>query len=576
MPGPEPPLAAPISLTLDTATIHESGRILVGSKGQLTGLGRLAMAVVLVAVFLSALDQTVVVTALASMSQDLSVPVTEPNRLAWIVSGYLLGYVITMPLMGRVADVYGRWRVFMLSLVIFVLGSALSALSVPLGSPISPDTTTLGGFLLAPVYSGVQWLLSLLAHMNIDTSAPGLDVLIGGRFLQAVGGGALVPLAMAVVSDLFGSRRRGIALGLVGAITETGGVLGPLWGAWLTSHFGWQSIFAVNIPIAGLLVLAGSFCIPRRHGAKQPIDILGAVLFGASLVCLTIGLGQQAGATGILSKDARITINPGLLVGAATLFAIFLLVELRLKWPMVEMRMFLRVPYTAAAVLGFFTGVTLITALVEIPLYLDSLLAYSAIAAGLALLRLTILIPLGALAGGWLSSRVSAPAAAICGCLLASLGLWQMHLWPLNVSQLMITLATASAGLGFGLVIAPISTSALNAAGPDQAASASATVTALRMTGMIVGLSAIVAWGLSRFQTLAAAIRVEAAPGSPAYTTAYTRALDGVLHQVYTDIFAAAAVIMLLGTVPAVFLWRHGRAGDPSGPHYESFVAPLG
>ncbi len=557
-------------------TVRGGSRFLTDGEGQLTSLGKLAIGVICAAVFLSALDQTVVVTALTGMSQDLNVPITEPNRLAWIVSGYLLGYVIAMPLMGRVSDVFGRWRVFEFSVAIFLLGSLFSAISAPLGSPIFPDTTTLGGLLLAPVYSSAQWLLNLLAHVNVDTSSPGLDVLIAGRFLQAIGGGALVPLAMAVVSDLFGGSRRGLALGLVGAVTESGAMLGPLWGAWLTTHFGWQTIFSVNIPVAALLLLAGYFCIPRRHGAREPIDVSGAVLFGASLVCLTLGLGQQTGTPGIVSLTTPISINPSLLLAAAALFAIFVLLELRLRWPMIDPGMFRRAPFASAALLSFGTGAALITTLVEIPLYLDSLESYSAIAAGLALLRLTVFIPIGALAGGWLSSRVNAPVAATAGCLLSALGLWQMHLWPLTVTQWMITLATASAGMGFGLVIAPITTSALNASEPRQAASASAVVTALRMTGMIVGLAALVAWGLSRFQTLMVAVKVKGIPDSAAYTAAYTRALDGALHEVYTDIFAAAAMIMLLGVIPALFLWRRSQDEDSHAPHFESFVAPLG
>ncbi len=392
--------------------VRPGGRALRDDHGRLTALGKVAIAVICTAVFLTAIDQTVVVTALTYMSRDLSVPITQPNRLAWIVSGYLVGYVVAMPLMGRVADVFGRWRVFAVCLVLFLIGSLFSAISPILGSPISPDTTTLFGALVAPLYGAIQWVLSLLAHVNVDTSSPGLDVLVGARFLQAAGGGALVPLAMAVVSDLFGGSARGLALGLVGAVTEAGGVLGPVWGAWLTAHFGWQAIFTVNIPVTAALLAAGYFCIPRRGGPRESIDVLGALLFGASLICLTVGLGQQTGAPGTFSVAARVTANPVLILVALLLFGLFLLLESRRRWPMVELAMFRRVPFAAAALLSFLTGAALIIVLVEIPLYMDSLLGYSAIGSGLALLRLTALIPIGALAGGWLTSRLNAPSAA--------------------------------------------------------------------------------------------------------------------------------------------------------------------
>ena len=557
--------------------VRPGGRALSLPQGDLTGVGKVAIAVVCAAVFLTAIDQTVVVTALTSMSQDLAVPVTEPNRLAWIVSGYLLGYVVAMPLMGRVADVYGRWRVFASCLALFMVGSLFSFLSPQLGSPISPDTTTLGGALLAPLYSGIQWLMSFLAHFHVDTTSPGLDVLIGARFLQAVGGGALVPLALALVGDLFGGRRRGLALGLVGAVTEAGGVLGPLWGAWLTTHFGWQAIFSINLPVAAVLLVAGFFCIPRQHGPREPIDLLGGVLLGASLISLTVGLGQQTGEVGTFTLAARVTANPVLLGAALLLFGLFLVVETHRRWPMIELAMFRRVPFAAAALLSFLTGAALIVAMVEIPLYMATLLNYSPIQAGLALLRLTVLIPVGALAGGWLSSRRGAKLAATAGALLTALGMWQMHLWSIALGQGAITLATVSAGIGFGLVIAPISTSALNGSEPRQSGSAAATVTALRMTGMILGLAGLVAWGLSRFQSLMArASRIPGTPGSATYTAAYAHQLSLALHQVYTDIFAAAAIIMLLGAVPALFLWRPDRDIQGEESYYESYVAPLG
>ena len=113
--------------------------------GRLSTLGYLALGVVCVAVFLTALDQTVVVTALVAMIGDVGVPITQPDRAAWIVSGYLLGYVIAMPLMGRISDIFGRRRIFAICLVIFGIGSLGCALAPQLGSSIAPDTTTLGG-----------------------------------------------------------------------------------------------------------------------------------------------------------------------------------------------------------------------------------------------------------------------------------------------------------------------------------------------------------------------------------------------------------------------------------------------
>ncbi|WIG61861.1 MAG: hypothetical protein OJF49_004610 [Ktedonobacterales bacterium] len=546
--------------TFDTPFVTRRQRPLRNTDGQLTRLGCMALAVVCVAVFLTALDQTVVVTALTNMVGDVGVPITQPDRAAWIVSGYLLGYIIAMPLMGRIADVFGRWRIFAFCLVLFAAGSLVCAAAPQLGAQVAPDYTTLSGAILTPFYNVVQALLGPLSRLGIDTTSPGLDVLVAARFLQAVGGGALVPVGMAVTSDLFGGSRRGLALGLIGAVTEAGGVLGPLWGAAITNAWGWVWIFYLNVPIAAVLLLAAFFSLPRQRGRREPIDFAGAVLFGASLTCLTIGLGQQSGQVGTLSASAEVRVNPALLGAALVLFSLFVMLELKLRWPVVDPRLFRSRALSSSALLSLLIGAALIVALVEIPIFMGALQNKDALTSGLALLRLTALIPVGALLGGWLSSRFGCPLPAALGVLLTALGLWLMHLWPATVDQGAITVATTTAGLGFGLVIAPISTSALNGSPHTQAGVASSVVTVLRMTGMILGLAGLTAWGITRFQQ---ALAAHIAP-------------DVALHAVLTDIFAAAAAIALLGTLPALLLWRRNSEKERGAEAFESFVAPLG
>ena len=539
---------------------------------------RVALVVVSLAVFLTALDQTVVVTALVRMIQDINVPITALDRAAWIVSGYLLGYVVAMPLMGRVADVYGRRRVFILCLVIFGVGSLVCALAPALGSAVAPDTSTLGGIALTPLYWVTQQLLGLSARVGVDQTYPALNVLVSARFLQALGGGALVPVALAVVSDLFGGTRRGLALGLVGAVTEAGGVLGPLWGAYLTGTVGWQWIFWLNLPVAGLLLALGAVALPRRERQHGGIDVIGALLFGVALACLTIGLGAQAGQTGAFSLTTQTAINPALLVVAVVLLIVFVVVESRLRWPVVDPSLFKRLAFTAAALLSLLIGAALIVALVEVPIFVATILGRPPIESGLALLRLTALIPVGAVAGGWLSGRIGLPATAAAGSILAAAGFWLMHLWPVNVSWASITVATVIAGLGFGLVIAPISTSALNAVRTTQTGSASALVTVLRMVGMILGLAALTAWGLGHFRSLLA-MRCPRTPGETlqAYGACLQTAALPASYQVLTAIFGIAAVLCVLAIIPALLLWRRSAAtrADQTEPTYESYVAPL-
>jgi MFS family permease len=542
--------------------------------GRLTLAARLALVVICLAVFLSALDQYVVFTALPPIMQDLQIPAARPDQAAWIVNGYLLGYIIALPLMGRVADAYGRRFVLGLSLVLFAVGSLLCGLAPALASPIAPDSTTMDGAALTPLYTIAQWLLGTLGHFGVDTSLPGLTLLVGSRFIQAVGGGALVPVGITIIGDLFGETRRGLALGLIGAVAEAGGVLGPLWGAWITDRLGWQWIFYLNVPIALVLLVAGLAFVPRVRLEGARIDLVGAVLFGAFLVCLALGFGLQSADLDLLHAGSLVQPNIPLLVASGVLLLLFVLAESIMRSPMVDLALFRRRAFVAANVLSCLVGVALVAALGLIALFARYVqLSPDPLTSGVALLRMMVLIPVGAVIGGWLSSRFGCPPAAVLGTLAVAVGLYLMSLWPANVGVAQMTVATSFAGLGFGLVIAPINTSALNAVGAERRGTAAALVTVLRMAGMLLGLSWLLLWAVSRFYGLLAERHLSTQAIQLSTFTA-------LLHEVFGELFLIAAVIALVGVVPALLLWRRPRAqaaqaADAQGHGYASYVAPL-
>jgi MFS transporter, DHA2 family, triacylglyceride efflux pump len=591
----------------------------------------LAMLAACCAVFLTAIDQTVVVTALPHIITDLSITIQQLDRAAWIVSGYLLGYIIAMPLMGRVSDMYGRRRVFLLCLGIFAAGSFLCGRSLDLGNQV--DISFLQHFGLnvaAPASIGAPGTLS-----------PGLVWLVAARFIQAIGGGALVPVAMAVAGDFYGEKQRSLALGLglIGMVMETGGVLGPLYGAVIVQTLGWQAIFYLNLPIVAILAVLTWRFIPARKAqtasvdaAPAPgrgrIDIAGALLFGASLACLSLGLSQEAvtASTGVSADPSAAPIqdNPWLIGAALLLLAAFVALEWWIgrketrpgnnitgedtimkfpnqdrssfvtlseakglvRWaqrcfaalsmtgpglvgklhnrvpakgdivPIVEMSAFRRAAFSASSLVSLLVGGALIIAMVDIPFFIDTVLGGSALDSGLALLRLTAMIPVGALLGGYLCPRITCRITAALGLLLTALGFFLMHLWPLDANWIQITASTVIGGLGFGLVIAPIGTTAINAVRTTQMGMASATVTVLRMTGMIIGLAALTAWGLGRFHALMVAFQPPAAAKSSfaVYEAALAKYATFAGHEVYTSIFLVAAILSLVAILPALFL----------------------
>jgi MFS family permease len=528
---------------------------------------QLAMLAACTAVFLTALDQTVVVTALPKIVIDLQIPFNELDRAAWIVSGYLLGYAIAMPLMGRVSDLYGRRRILIICLGIFAFGSLFCGLAPLIGNS---DT---GTQLVAP-----------LQNLGINTDSPGLIYLVAARFVQAAGGGAVVPVAMAIAGDCYSWQQRAFALGIVGTVAEAGGVLGPLYGALIVQSFGWQMIFYLNLPIVALLVLLIWRYIPgqqqgdsgQQQGdsdmpARKRIDLLGALLFGASLTCLSLGLSQEAAQLTPTPTTSTTPVqnNPWLIAAALLLLALFIAYERykerRNRWPLVTLSLFKRAMFSATSLMSLLVGAALIIAMADIPLFMATVLNYSTLDSGLALLRLTAMIPVGAILGGWLCTRITCRLTALSGLLPMAFGFWLMHLWPTSVGWTQITIGTLITGIGFGLVIAPISTTALNAANNEQMGMAASTVTVLRVVGMILGLAALTSWGLGRLRALAANFKPPAGTqfGSSTYNTLYEKYILSIAHTVYTEIFLIAGVLCVIALLPALFLQDKQHTTSP-------------
>ena len=498
-----------------------------------------ALTIACIAVFFTALDQTVVVTALPQVITDLQIPFTKLDHAAWIISAYLLGFVVAMPLMGRVSDIYGRRRIFLLCLTIFGLGSILCGIAPILGKQID---------------------VSFLGSLGIDTSSPGLIWLIVARIFQAIGGGAVVPVAMAIAGDFYGQEKRGIALGIIGAVTEAGGAVGPLYGAVIVQHLGWQYIFYLNVPLVVVLLVAAWIFIPRGQRLREGIDWPGAILLALALTCLSLGLAQQGTSMGPMAAHAPAPQNnPIVLILAALFLAAFILVERKVRWPVVELATFKRFTFSAASLVSLLVGAALIIAMTDIPIYVDTVLQGPVLDSGLALLRLTVMIPVGALLGGWLCGRVSCRVTGILGLLFTAAGFFLMSRWPVHVTWQQMTISTMTAGFGFGLVIAPIGTTAINSVRPTQAGMSSAVITALRMIGMMLGLALLTSWALAYFRQLASlypSLPITATAAQfTAWSQGYANHLIQAEHTVYTTVFFISMFICLLALIPALFLW---------------------
>lgn len=456
-------------------------------------------------VFFAADDQTSVVAILPDMVNDVGLAQDQFYRAAWIVNGYILGYVVAMPLMGRVADSYGHARIFAAALLLFCAGSAWVAL------------------------------------------AQGLTMVSIARAVQAIGGGGVVPVSMAIVTVNASTSRRVLGLGAIAAASEAGGLFGPLWGGGIAELLGWRGVFWINLPLC--LPVAFAVLHFGRHQtthAARNLDLPGAILIGASLVCLTVALTDDP----IAGRSAAVTLL--LYAGALVLFGAFLLRETRAADPLVNLMLF-RVPRLSAAFLANgLTGGTLIVAMVGVPLFTNVLLGGDALEGGLNLMRLTVALPVGALAGGWLASRLGLSAGAGAGLVLAGVGFLGMAAWSEDPSAIELTLPLLVAGLGFGLVIAPINAAVMNEAPEHERATLASLLTVVRLVGALVGVALLTTRGLGGFYAQAGLI--------PLDDPAFESQLRDLQVDSFSDTFIVTAAICFATLIPAFFLGRPARS----------------
>ena len=269
--------------------------------------------------FIAALDQTVVVTALPSVMLDLKIPITELDRVSWIITSYLLGYTVAMPLIGRLGDVYGYPRVYQASLIVFCIGTSLVAV------------------------------------------APHFEWMIGARVIQAIGGGGTVPIGMALATTLVPPERRALALGVVGGAAEAGSMLGPAYGGAIVELSSWRWIFWLNVPQAAMVFVAIMW-LPNHRNREARVDYLGGALLIVALLLLSLALSRKD----LFTLDSPI---PFVLAASGLGMSGMLLVMERRIWQPLLAHVFLRSwNFVVSNITQALVGVSLILAMVTVPL----------------------------------------------------------------------------------------------------------------------------------------------------------------------------------------------------------------
>jgi EmrB/QacA subfamily drug resistance transporter len=400
-----------------------------------------ALIIVCVAIFMLLLDITVVNVALPDIQKELHTSFTD---LQWVVDAYALTLATSMLNAGTLGDLLGRKRVFTAGVVLFTLASALC------GASTSP-------------------LFLILA-----------------RGVQGLGGAAMFAVSLAIIAQEFQGRERGTAFGIWGATVGAAVAIGPLVGGALTTYLGWRWIFFVNVPI-GIACVAGSLRVLQESRDEQAggFDVPGFLTLTGGLFALVLGLlrGNDWG-----WSSARVV---GLFAAAVVLLTLFVLVERRSDRPMFDVSLF-RVPtFTGAQITAFAISAGMFSQFLYLALYLQNVLGYSPIAAGVRFLPLSVMAFVTSPLSGRLSAQVPVRLLLGGGMILVGIGLLLMH--GITPSSVWTTLLGGFlvGGAGIGIVNAPLASTAVSVVEPRRAGMASGINNTFRQVGIATGIAGL-------------------------------------------------------------------------------------
>jgi EmrB/QacA subfamily drug resistance transporter len=462
------------------------------------------------ALFMIMLDNTVVNVALPSIQDDLGASLSS---LEWTVNAYTLTFAVLLVTGGRLGDLFGRRRMFLFGVVVFAISSAAIGL------------------------------------------APTQHWLVAGRALQGVGAAFMMPGTLSIISNTFPAHERGRAIGTWAGVSALALALGPVVGGALAEHVSWRAIFFLNLPVAAGAVVVTLFATRESYDrtVARVVDYAGIATISVGLTALVLALveGNQWGwgSPGILALFG--TAVAGLVA--------FALVELHGKAPMVEFAYFRSRSFVGANVVAFIVSFAMLAMFFFMALYMQNVLGYSPLEAGIRFLPSTVVIMFVAPIAGRLADRIGPRPLMTTGLAFAAVALYIQSRVTVDTTYGDLFLSFSLMGLGMGLTMSPMSTAAMNSVSSDKAGAASGILSMFRMVGGTFGVAAIGAL----FQSLAHDRVVEAAgaagiPASKQHALVENLGSGGQLDSVAQGLDPQAAAHLAEG-MKAAFV--HGLSG---------------
>ncbi len=436
----------------------------------------LIFGVTVMGTFMAVLDASIVNVALPviAVRLDVELPIAQ-----WVVSSYLLVVTILLPLFGKVGDMYGRRRVYLLGFIIFTMGSFFCSIASTI------------------------WFL------------------VGARIVQAGGASMLMSNSPAIISITFPGKERGRALGMIGTVVALASMSGPSLGGLLVGAFSWQSIFYINLPIGVAAYCLGYIILPveKKHGQGK-FDIIGAMLFAIGMtgfLCVLIN-GQEWGWSSYFVKIMSL--------GTTTVLVFFVWHEGRVNEPMIDLSLFKRWPFLAGNLSGLLSFMAMFSNNMLLPFYLHSILLLSPTEIGLAITPFPIVMAIAAPISGYLSERVNAVILTCTGLTCIMLGLLYLSLLDAQSVIWQVAAGQAMMGFGQGMFQSPNNNSVLSSVPSEKIGLASGISALMRNVGMIIGIAvAVSVFESTRQQALEGVVLLDQGAYLNAFLVAYHTAL---------------------------------------------------